>query len=284
MGCADRRGERDIVSNECLGAVMIRSAQSFRRGAMAFCVGFAIVAGSNLAGGAAETLPATPPGEPHETALALAELLRDGRQVISLNQPLINDPSLGPKGLTGAKVLALAADMFREHQGRDLASYPGDTRTGRLLRKLALAIQQAMDEHQSEIDAKDVGFKGFIPAVFGRLVSERFVALAAGDAKLKITAPMPLVRNRRSRPDAWENDVIETHFLSPAWAKGALFQGEAEVDGHSAFRLLIPEYYAPSCLSCHGDPKGEVDRTGYPKEGAKEGDLGGVISVLLPRN
>jgi hypothetical protein len=248
------------------------------------CVGLALYGAPVLVAlGAAEAPASPPPAEAGETALALAELLRDGRQVISANQPLINDPTLGPKGLSGAKVLALASDLFRERQGRDLASYPENARTGRLLHKLAEAIRQVMDEHQGEIDAKDVGFKGFIPAVFGRLTSERFVELAAGEAQLKITAPMALVRNRRSRPDAWENDIVETHFLSATWAKGSAFQGEAQFDGRSAFRMLIPEYYGASCLSCHGSPKGEVDRTGYPKEGAKEGDLGGVISVVLPR-
>ena len=34
-----------------------------------------------------------------------------------------------------------------------------------------------------------------------------------------------------------------------------------------------------TCLACHGSPKGEIDITGYPKEGANEGDLGGVISI-----
>jgi len=29
--------------------------------------------------------------------------------------------------------------------------------------------------------------------------------------------------------------------------------------------------------------QGEIDITGYPKEGAKEGDLGGVISITLYR-
>ncbi len=28
-------------------------------------------------------------------------------------------------------------------------------------------------------------------------------------------------------------------------------------------------------------PKGEIDVTGYPKEGGKAGDLGGAISIVL---
>jgi hypothetical protein len=47
--------------------------------------------------------------------------------------------------------------------------------------------------------------------------------------------------------------------------------------------MLFPEYYAESCLSCHGEPKGEIDVTGYPKEGGKMGDLGGAISIVLFR-
>ena len=43
----------------------------------------------------------------------------------------------------------------------------------------------------------------------------------------------------------------------------------------------MPEYYSKGCLACHGEPKGELDVTGYPKEGGKLGDLGGVISVTL---
>ena len=46
---------------------------------------------------------------------------------------------------------------------------------------------------------------------------------------------------------------------------------------------MVPEYYAESCLSCHGTPKGEMDKTGYPKEGGKVGDLGAAISITLYR-
>jgi len=48
-------------------------------------------------------------------------------------------------------------------------------------------------------------------------------------------------------------------------------------------RVLLPLFYGKDCLSCHGTPKGERDVTGYPREGAKEGDLGGAISVKIPR-
>jgi hypothetical protein len=45
--------------------------------------------------------------------------------------------------------------------------------------------------------------------------------------------------------------------------------------------MMIPGYYTQPCLSCHGEPKGQIDITGYPKEGGKLGDLGAAVSITL---
>ena len=37
-----------------------------------------------------------------------------------------------------------------------------------------------------------------------------------------------------------------------------------------------------SCLECHGEPAGEIDQYGYPKEGMKVGDIGGAMSITEP--
>jgi hypothetical protein len=55
------------------------------------------------------------------------------------------------------------------------------------------------------------------------------------------------------------------------------------MDGGKSVRVLLPLFYDKACLSCHGEPKGQRDISGYPKEGAKEGDLGGAISVKIDR-
>jgi general secretion pathway protein A len=47
-------------------------------------------------------------------------------------------------------------------------------------------------------------------------------------------------------------------------------------------RVLLPLFYTKQCLFCHGKPKGELDISGYEKEGYREGDLGGAISATLP--
>ena len=47
-------------------------------------------------------------------------------------------------------------------------------------------------------------------------------------------------------------------------------------------RILLPLFYNKQCLTCHGQPKGQIDISGYEKEGFKEGDIGGAISVMVP--
>jgi hypothetical protein len=216
-------------------------------------------------------------------ALSLAKMLQAGRAVISSNQALINDPNRGDKGLSGDVVLAAAIENYRKATGLDPRSIPATSREGRLLQSEMAAIKEVVDENQSFINEKGVGFKGFIPAVFARLVTERLEQKIGTDVLIKVTAPPALVRNRKSRPDEWEQSVIREKFLDPNWTRGELFSQSRPSQGRDAFRVMVPEYYSASCLSCHGQKKGEVDITGYPKEGASEGDLGGVISITLFR-
>jgi hypothetical protein len=214
-------------------------------------------------------------------AVHLAAMLKAARTVVSQNQGRINDPNRGDKGLTGDKVLADADAIYRKQVGADpLISDPA-TLEGRLLRAQQEAIKTVIDKSQDTINAKGVGFKGLIPAVFARLVNEEFARRVGDVAKVKVTAPERLIRNRKARPDPWENTVMAQKFASADWPKGNAFSEVSPVDGRSAYRFLVPEYYAASCLACHGEPAGEVDITGYPKEGGHEGDLGSAISITL---
>ncbi len=87
-------------------------------------------------------------------------------------------------------------------------------------------------------------------------------------------------RNPKNTPDEFEAKVLKT-FADPNYPR----QGEKivseTVDGGKAIRVMLPLFYGKGCLSCHGEPKGEKDISGYMKEGGKEGDMGGAISVKL---
>jgi Protein of unknown function (DUF3365) len=231
---------------------------------------------------AAAAVAASPPADEDAVITqSLAEMLRDARTVISNNQDLINNPELGDKHLSGQVVLEQAVKGYAKATGKDPTKIDPNSRQGRLLRAMMASIVAVTDDNQATINEKGTGFKGFIPAVFARLVSEDFNQMAKGDAEVKVTAPAELVRNRKARPDAWEAQIIKAKLLDPQWPKGQSYSTVVDTSNRPAFRVMVPEYYAASCLVCHGSPKGEMDITGYPKEGGKLGDLGAVISITL---
>lgn len=214
-------------------------------------------------------------------AKSLGTMLRSARAVISAHQAEINDPAKGDKGLAGEVVLQQAIANYQKSMGADPRAVDPASYEGRLLKAEMDAVTEVMAANQDRINAKGVGFKGFIPATFARLVTEAFSRRVGGEAHIKVTAPPELVRNRQARPDAWEVAAIRDYLEKADWPKGQIHSGIDQIDGKTWVRVMAPEYYEPSCLSCHGSPKGELDITGYPKEGAHENDLGGVISIEL---
>lgn len=242
-----------------------------------------VLLGLAASSGAQSTAVAGPTDEETVIAESLTAMLRAARTVVSRNQDRINDPALGDKGLDGKTLLASALPIYRETTGVDALSIDPASRHGRLMRAEMDAIAEVVDEHRPTLNQKGVGFKGFIPSTFGRLVDEAFGRRMAGEAEMKVTAPPDLIRNRKARPDAWEAEVIKTKLGAPDWPRGQYYATVTQSRGRTAFRFAAPEYYGESCLTCHGGPKGEIDMTGYPKEGARAGDLGGVLSVTLYR-
>ena len=105
------------------------------------------------------------PDDDAAIATSLADMLRAGRQVISNNQSLINDPNLGDKGLSGQVVLQQAIEIYKKTTGMDPSSIDPASRLGRLMHAQMDAIVEVTSANQATINAKGVGFKAFIPAV-----------------------------------------------------------------------------------------------------------------------
>src|SRR5262249_7746360 len=155
--------------------------------------------------------------------------------VISDNQNRINDPNLGNKGLDGKVIVADSIKIYQNSTGVDPLSIDPKSRHGKLIRMLLDSIAEVMDVHQQTINRQGVGFKGFIPAVFGRLVNESFGRRAAGFAEMKVTAPIDLVRNSKARPDQWEAEVIKAKLLTSNWPKNQPFAEMAPNRGKVAY-------------------------------------------------
>ncbi len=139
-----------------------------------------------------------------EIGIKLADMLRASRSVVSASQSLINDPNIGDKWFTGEKLVRKAETIYAERVGTPLIVDGLSARDSRLLDAQRQAMRMVVDGHQAEINRLGVGFKGFIPAIFARLVNEEFEAIAGLEARIRVTAPPDLVRNRKARPDPWE--------------------------------------------------------------------------------
>jgi len=216
-----------------------------------------------------------------ETGRLLAVLLDSGRVTIGANQPLINDPTKGDKGFTPEVFEQQLIARFKERTGIDLADLknaqvPEMARP--MLAKLVEESKKTVASYQATINIPGIKYKGLIPATFGTEAAARFQRWSG--IYLKQTAPDQLLRNPKNKADEFEAAAFQK-FADPSYPRvGEKILSETVEDGKMV-RVLLPLFFGKACLNCHGEPKGERDISGFPKEGGKEGDLGGAISVKL---
>lgn len=220
--------------------------------------------------------------EVRESARLIAVLLDSGRVAIGRNQELINDPAKGDKGFTPEVFVAQMIALFRQRTGHDLgnlatAQVPEMAKP--LLERLLEESKKTVATYQNVMNVKGIKYKGLIPATFGTETGTRF-QLWSG-LYLKQTAPDHLLRNPKNKADAFETAAMQ-RLGDPSFPRDGDQILSEVAEGGKSLRILLPLFYGKACLSCHGDPKGERDLTGYPREGAQEGNLGGAISVKLP--
>lgn len=219
--------------------------------------------------------------EAEETARLLAKLLKAGRLVMEQNQLLIDDPQKGDKGFTPEVFEQQLVQEFRQQTGIDLSklkSMPTSITVPPLAKELlpvfVLASKDVVRDAQMVINQRGIGYKNFIPATYGSQAAARFSKQS--HVRLKQTTLGP--RNPKNEPDDYETSVLK-------WLSGRP-RADAYVseltDQGQTLRVVMPIYYVTACLTCHGEPKGDLDISGYPKEGHREGDLAGAITVTTP--
>jgi len=216
--------------------------------------------------------------EVESTARLLAILLDSGRNVVDENQARFDNPEKGEKGFTPDVFEARLREVFQLRSGVDLEELDSNRLaawTKDLIRQLVRVSKQIVQEAQAEINKPGIGFKGFIPAVFGSRVGTRYYDVSGVRMGQRALAP----RNLSNQPDPFERAAL-LEFADPAYPREKVI---TEVTGVShQLRLMYPLYATRGCLECHGDPKGTIDKTGYPREGFQLGHNAGGISVILP--
>lgn len=136
-----------------------------------------------------------------------------------------------------------------------------------------------VDMNQEVINrAEDGAFrtKHLVCVVAAKSISMLFTSET--DYSIRFTNDTP--RQAANAPDAFEQEALAAFNADPD--RKAFWCVVDAGDGTRVFRYTEPLYVTESCLECHGDPVGELDQYGYPKEGMQVGQVGGAMSITEP--
>ncbi len=214
-------------------------------------------------------------------AKLIAEFLHLGRVTVaqSLKKYKINDPNIGYKGFKCDWFIQEINKKFKKKTGIDIIAGTSKEKlpegTMDILKTLLAGSKKVCEDNQVLINTPGIGFKGFIPASYGRQLGDYFKAKTG--ITLKQTTLPSTLRNTYNRPDDFEIQVLKD-MISGKYKKGEIVAKKVG----DKLRLMRPIYIKKACLPCHGTPKGAIDIAGRKKEGYKLGDLRGAISVTIP--
>lgn len=150
----------------------------------------------------------------------------------------------------------------------------------RILEKSVRATWDFIDYEQPNINYDRDGtynFKGLYCSLVGKSVGKLFTLSTDGRYTLRYTRLDP--RNALDAPDEFEQRALDAFYHEGA-SEYTGFVNAA--DGSREYRYVGASYLTDSCLECHGAPAGELDVTGFPKEGLSAGDIGGAVSISMP--
>lgn len=165
-------------------------------------------------------------------------------------------------------------------------SYAQREQTINELREKGLVLSQQMsavwdfmsanqDRFEATAFAENGSYQGLHCAVAGRSIGKLFSNESGYLTRFVNFDP----RNSEDTPDEFEAEALNAFRADPGLTE---YYAVTEYDGQQVFRYLAPMKIERTCLECHGEPKGEIDVTGHPKEGWAIDDIGGAISIVIP--
>lgn len=150
----------------------------------------------------------------------------------------------------------------------------------RVLEKSVQATWDFIDYEQPNINYDRDGsynFKGLYCSLVGKSVGKLFSMSTDYQYTLRYTRIDP--RNALDEPDGFEREALDSFYREGDSEHYDLVEDE---QGQKVFRYVGAIYLTESCMDCHGGPKGELDVTGFEKEGLEVGDIGGAVSITAP--
>lgn len=133
-----------------------------------------------------------------------------------------------------------------------------------------------IQENQDLINYSDTGeysYKGFHCAIVGLEIADRITTETG--YKLRY-----VTEDARSNMNI--ANLNEQNALADFRADESLSEYVIWDIGNLALLYIEPVYIEESCLECHGEPAGEIDVSGYAKEGYELGEIYGAVSVSIP--
>ena len=160
---------------------------------------------------------------------------------------------------------------------------PSASKTINELREKGLVLSQQMsvvwdfmsanqDRFEATAFVENGSYQGLHCAVAGRSIGKLFPTnrdIRRGSS-ISIRAP-------EDTPDEFEAEALNAFRVDPGF--DGVLRGE-RVRRQQVFRYLAPTKIERTCSS-YGEPKGEIDVTGHPKEGWAIDDIGGAISIVI---
>ncbi|HXX00978.1 MAG TPA: methyl-accepting chemotaxis protein [Candidatus Acidoferrales bacterium] len=114
-----------------------------------------------------------------------------------------------------------------------------------------------------------------VPVVVAMRTAEEY----ASKEGMKFRTPSLHPRNPKNQATDFERRALEAFERDSTLAE---FYDRAEIDGREIMRYAQPVRVEQDCLQCHGDPAGQKDPFGYPKEGMKAGELRAAFVLEAP--
>lgn len=150
----------------------------------------------------------------------------------------------------------------------------------RVLNTSVMATWKFVDFEQTNINTDRDGtynFKGIYCSLVGKGVARLFTAMTDDEYTMRYVRFDP--RNVNDNPNEFEEEALHSFYDDGAEEHYDIVTSE---DGGREFRYVAAIHLEKSCLECHGEPAGELDITGNPKEGLVEGAIGGAVSITMP--
>ena len=147
----------------------------------------------------------------------------------------------------------------------------------RALGTMMTSVWDFADINKEAINTSSSGeydYKGLHCSIVGKSVGKLFSQNS--DYAFRFVNFSP--RNSNASPDDFEAEALKS-FLDGTTKEYYAF---STYEGKPVFRYVYSMEVKKSCLECHGEPKGEIDISGYPKEGWQLGANAGAGSIIIP--